>query len=90
MSVDPKSQTPDPTAPNDPSAEPPNPPRTEDRADANAMMLTGAGIGVIGVVSAAIGGAVCPVCVVAAPALLGFGAFRRWRSTRAPTPAKSR
>lgn len=42
-------------------------------------MLTGAGIGVLGAVSAIIGGAVCPLCVVAAPALIGMGAYRRWR-----------
>lgn len=53
------------------------------KRDATALMLSGAGIGVFGAVAAAIGGAVCPVCVVAAPALLGIGAFRRWRTTRA-------
>lgn len=53
------------------------------KRDANALMLSGAGIGVFGAVSAVIGGAVCPVCVVAAPALLGIGAFRRWRTSRA-------
>ena len=52
----------------------------QEKRDANALMLGGAGIGVFGAVAAAIGGAVCPVCVVAAPALFGFGAFRRWRA----------
>ena len=47
--------------------------------DANAMLLAGAGIGVIGVVGAVLGSAVCPVCVIAAPTLLGVGAFGRWR-----------
>ncbi len=55
----------------------------EKKRDANVMMISGLGIGAFGVVAAAIGGAVCPVCVVAAPALLGVGAFRRWRATRA-------
>ena len=55
----------------------------QEKREANALMMGGAGIGVFGVVAAAIGGAVCPVCVVAAPALLGVGAFRRWRATRA-------
>lgn len=45
-------------------------------------MLAGVGIGVLGVVSAALGGAVCPVCVIAAPALVAVGAVRRWRSPR--------
>jgi len=43
------------------------------------MIFAGAGIGLLGALTAAIGGAVCPVCVVAAPALIGVGAFRRWR-----------
>jgi len=55
----------------------------EKKRDANVMMISGLGIGAFGAVAAAIGGAVCPVCVVAAPALLGVGAFRRWRATRA-------
>ena len=55
----------------------------QEKRDANALMMSGVGIGVFGVVAAAIGGAVCPVCVVAAPALLGVGAFRRWRVRRA-------
>jgi len=46
------------------------------------MMATGLGIGVFGAAAALIGGAVCPVCVVATPALLGLGAFRRWRARR--------
>jgi len=58
------------------------------KRDANALMVSGAGIGVLGAVAAAIGGAVCPVCVVAAPALLGIGVFRRWRArqTRSASP----
>jgi predicted methyltransferase len=55
-----------------------------DTSDANTLLLGGLGIGALGLISAAIGGAVCPVCVVAAPALLGVGAYRRWR-TRAAT-----
>ena len=54
----------------------------EETRDANAMIAAGAGIGLLGVVTAAIGGAVCPVCVVAAPALVGVGALRRWRNRR--------
>ena len=37
----------------------------EKKRDANAMMISGLGIGAFGAVAAAIGGAVCPVCVVA-------------------------
>ncbi len=53
-----------------------------ERKDANAMMATGAGIAVIGIAGAVIGGAACPICVVAAPALLGIGAVRRLRARK--------
>jgi hypothetical protein len=54
----------------------------EERRDANAMIAGGVGVGALGAVLAALGGAVCPVCVVAAPALVGVGAFKRWRARR--------
>lgn len=50
--------------------------------DANVIMAGGVGIGALGAVLAAVGGAVCPVCVVAAPALVGVGALKRWRAKR--------
>lgn len=50
--------------------------------DASAMIAAGVGVGVIGVVSAAIGGAICPACVVAAPLLVGVGAYRKARARR--------
>jgi hypothetical protein len=52
----------------------------QEKRDANHLMLSGVAIGVLGAVAAAVGGATCPVCVVAAPALLGIGAVRRWRA----------
>ena len=54
-------------------------------SDANTLILGGLGIGTFGLVSAAIGAAVCPVCVVAAPALLGVGAYKRWKARRPRT-----
>ena len=54
----------------------------DERKEANTLMLGGLGIGAVGMVAAAVGGAVCPVCVVAAPALLCFGAYRRWRTSK--------
>ena len=54
-----------------------------DRKDADAMLASGAGVALIGALSFAVGGAVCPVCVVAAPALLAVGAVRRLRARRA-------
>jgi hypothetical protein len=53
-----------------------------ERKDANAMILTGVGIGAFGAVSAAVIGATCPLCVVAAPALVGWGVFKRVRARR--------
>jgi hypothetical protein len=66
-----------------PNGEPdPQPQQKQEARDANAMIAGGLGIGAFGAVAAAIGGAVCPICVVAAPALIGMGALRRWRATR--------
>ena len=63
-------------------------PNTKDpkKTDANTMIVGGLGIGAFGIISAAIGGAVCPVCVVAAPALLGFGAYKRWKAGQRSAP----
>lgn len=55
----------------------------EGNDDSTRLLIAGAGIGAIGIASAIVGAAVCPVCVVAAPALLGAGAYKRWRSRRA-------
>lgn len=52
------------------------------------LMVSGVGIGLFGVVSAAIGGAVCPICVVAAPLLLGVGAVRTVQASRKAAKAK--
>lgn len=54
----------------------------ERETEASKLLWAGAGIGAIGVVGAITGAAVCPVCVVAAPALLGAGAYKRWRARR--------
>lgn len=61
--------------------------KTREQQDASALIVSGVGIGVLGAVAAVIGGAVCPVCVVAAPALIGIGAFRRWRAARPVPPS---
>lgn len=50
--------------------------------DANAMIASGIGVGALGAAAAVIGGAVCPVCIVAVPALVGAGAYKRWRACR--------
>lgn len=56
--------------------------RADDK-DAGTLLATGAGIAAIGVAGAILGGAVCPVCVVAAPALIGMGAWKKLRARRA-------
>jgi len=58
--------------------------RAERRARANEMIGMGAGIGAFGLASLATLGAVCPVCVVAAPALLGVGLYRRAKAAEPP------
>jgi len=63
------------------------------RKEGNQLLGLGVGVGAWGAASGMLLGAVCPVCVVAAPALLGFGLFRRWQAGRsdertASTPGK--
>lgn len=50
----------------------------QDKKDANACLAIGAGVGALGT-AAAFAGAVCPLCIFAAPGLLGYGAYRRWK-----------
>lgn len=47
--------------------------------EANATMAIGAGVGVAGTVAAVITGAVCPLCYIVAPGLIGLGAYKRWK-----------
>lgn len=59
------------------------------RDQAKGFLLSGAGVAAIGAIGAVLGGAVCPVCVVAAPALIGAGLYKAWQSrrgTNAPDP----
>jgi hypothetical protein len=56
--------------------------RKERLADSRSYLGMGVTIGVVGVASAALIGATCPVCVVAAPALIGAGIFKRWQARR--------
>lgn len=54
------------------------------------LLLTGLGIGAMGLAGAALG-AVCPLCVVATPALLSAGAVQKlrakWLERKAVRPA---
>lgn len=55
--------------------------------DANQYLAAGAGFGIYGAISVAIGAAVCPICVIAAPTLLGVGAYKKWRAGRESGPS---
>ncbi|MBZ0120698.1 MAG: hypothetical protein K8H88_27135 [Sandaracinaceae bacterium] len=62
--------------------------RSEDEAkaekkEANRLMISGVTLGAVGALSAVVLGATCPFCVVGAPALVGWGAYRRYRLARA-------
>lgn len=50
--------------------------------DANTCMALGAGVGALGLVTAAAAGATCPLCVVVAPGLIGYGAYKRWQASK--------
>ena len=54
-----------------------------DRAEGNRLIVSGAGLGALGAASAVVLGATCPLCVVGAPALVGFGFYKRWRASKA-------
>ena len=42
-------------------------------------LLLGAGVGAYGTATFIATGAVCPACIIIAPALLGFGAYKRMK-----------
>ncbi len=60
--------------------------RDEEAAEGTRLMLSGASLGLLGVASAALLGATCPLCVVGAPALVGWGAYKRYRASRKDEP----
>lgn len=49
------------------------------KVQGTTFLATGAGVAAIGLAGAALG-AVCPLCVVAAPAVAGFGLVQRLRA----------
>jgi len=52
------------------------------RKDANGAIAMGLGIGAFGAASLALVGATCPLCVVAAPALVSWGLYKRVRARK--------
>ncbi|MFN8389315.1 MAG: hypothetical protein U0136_03395 [Bdellovibrionota bacterium] len=50
--------------------------------EANAVIALGVGVAALGAGGALLSAAVCPVCVVVAPALIGAGTLKRIRLAR--------
>jgi hypothetical protein len=50
--------------------------------DANSCIALGAGLGAMGTGTALLVGATCPLCVVFAPALIGYGVWKRFSVNR--------
>ena len=63
--------------------------RELEAAEGTRLMLSGAGLGAVGIASAVVLGASCPLCAVGAPALIGWGAYKRWTATRDTAPEPS-
>jgi len=47
--------------------------------DANGLLAIGAGTGILGAGAALLLGAVCPLCVVLTPSLIGAGLIKHWK-----------
>lgn len=67
------------TAPETSSTPPRAADPTAERKAGNTCLALGVSVGALGAAGAALSGAVCPLCVVAAPGLIGLGMFKRWR-----------
>ena len=50
--------------------------------EANSCMALGAGLGAVGTGTALLAGATCPLCVLIAPALFGYGEWKRFTAHR--------
>lgn len=50
--------------------------------EANSFLALGAGLGALGTGTALLAGATCPLCVIAAPALIGVGVWKRFAASR--------
>ena len=59
-----------------------NPDLTSEISEANKCLAIGAGVGALGVGAALATGAVCPICFVVAPGIIGAGAFKHWKIRR--------
>ena len=53
--------------------------------ESTELLAMGAGVAAMGAITAIVGAAACPLCVVTAPTLVGIGLYKRWRE-RATEP----
>ena len=53
----------------------------DEAREANTCIGLGLGVGALGAAAATVGGAVCPLCIIIAPALIGFGMLRKIASS---------
>ena len=56
--------------------------RDDEAREGNRLMLSGVALGLVGAASTVVLGATCPLCVVGAPALVGWGVYKRYRASR--------
>lgn len=58
----------------------------QQREEGNACLRAGAGVGAVGLAGGLLVGSTCPLCIIATPALLAVGVYKRWQARRAPAP----
>ena len=56
--------------------------RHEELRDANCCIAFGASLGAVGTGTALLAGATCQLCVVLAPAVIGYGVWKRFTANR--------
>lgn len=56
--------------------------------EANRLIASGVGLTALAGVEIAVG-SICPICVVAAPVLIGVGIYKRWRAEKLLASLKS-
>ena len=54
--------------------------KATEMSEAHTCIALGAGVGILGGVSAALTGAVCPLCIFIAPGLIGYGMVKKWQA----------
>lgn len=54
----------------------------QDNKDANNCIAFGVGLGSFGAIATALTGVVCPICYVAGPGFLGYGAYKKYKARK--------